>query len=186
MNEKIYLEPSEVWQYYKNHTHELKDGMKLAARNQEYDTEIYITEAGGLLTASVYLENQELDSEEMLNASDTESSMKRLYEKYITKAEEFVKEYAARCGIEDEEDLIDERELELDDAAYDFLVAILGEAFDTSSKETQEVLEDVKDCICPMLYAKHGIEVYRPMYIADEDGNEEFCLYPYAEITETE
>ena len=82
--------------------------------------------------------------------------------------------------------MIETRELEMDDAAYDFLVTILGEAFDVHSKETQEILEDLKDCICSMLYEKHGIEVYRPMYIADESGNEEFCLYPYAEITDAQ
>ena len=42
----------------------------------------------------------------------------------------------------------------------------------------------VNDLLCETLYECYGIEVYRPMYIADDDGNEEFCLYPYAEIME--
>lgn len=180
----IFLKPEDVWQYYIDHTDELRIRMKLVARNNEFDTEIQIGEQGGLLTAYVYLADEEIATEEMINAFDTKESINRLCEEYISNAENFVEERQSQQELDDEEDLIETRELEMDDAAYDFLVTILGEAFDVHSKETQEILEDLKDCICSMLYEKHGIEVYRPMYIADESGNEEFCLYPYAEITD--
>lgn len=186
MNVKIILKPEDVWQYYVDHTDELREHMKLIAFSPDFDTEIQISEDGDLLTAHVYLNDQEIAAEEMINAFDTKSSIEKMYKEYIYNAEEFVEQWKLQQGEDEEEDLIETRELELDDAAYEFLVSILGEAFDVHSKETQEILEDVKDCVLPMLYEKHGIEVYRPMYIADDNGNEEFCLYPYSEITEVQ
>lgn len=182
----IFLKPEDVWQYYIDHTDELRIRMKLVARNNEFDTEIQIGEQGDLLTAYVYLSDEEVATEEMINAFDAKTTINRLCEEYISNAKNFVEERQSQQELDDEEDMIETRELEMDDAAYDFLVTILGEAFDVHSKETQEILEDLKDCICSMLYEKHGIEVYRPMYIADESGNEEFCLYPYAEITDAQ
>ena len=183
MDAQIIMKPEDVWQYYIDHKDWLREHMKLIAFNQEFDTEIQISEDGGLLTAYVYLNNQQITIEEMLSAFDTKSSVERMYNEYIYNAEEFVKQWKLHQDEDDEEELIEARELELDDAVYEFLVSILGESFDVHSRETQEILEDVKDCVLPMLYEKHGIETYRPMYIADDNGNEEFCLYPYSEIT---
>lgn len=184
MSVKIILKPEDVWQYYADHTAELREHMKLIAFSPNFNTEIQISEDGDLLTAHVYLNDQEVAAEELINAFDTKASIERMYKEYIYNAEKFVEQWKLQQDEDEEEDMIETRELELDDAAYDFLVAILGKAFDVHSRETQEILEDVKDCVLPMLYEKHGIEVYRPMYIADESGNEEFCLYPYSEITD--
>lgn len=186
MSVKIILKPENVWQYYKDHTAEFRNHMKLAACNEEFDTEIQICEEGDLLTVYAYLDDQPVGSEEIINASDAKASMERMYQEYIYNAEGLVEQWKLQQEADEEEDTIETRELELDDAAYEFLVSVLGEAFDVHSKETQEILEDVKDCVLPMLYEKHGIEVYRPMYIADDNGNEEFCLYPYSEITEVQ
>lgn len=183
MSVRIILKPEDVWQYYVDHTAELQEHMKLAAFSPDFDTEVQICEDDDLLTAYIYLNDQEIAKEEMITAFDAKATMERLYKEYIYNAEDFVKQWQLQQDEDEEEDIIETRELELDDAAYEFLVSVLGEAFDVHSKETQEILEDVKDCVLPMLYEKHGIEVYRPMYIADDDGNEEFCLYPYAEIT---
>lgn len=183
MDISISLAPKDVWGYYRSHVEELKEKTKVVAYNLDFDTEIHICDGNGVLDVYVYLDNQEVVTEEALNAAETERLMTELYDTYIYDAENFVKSRALQMETDEEEELIEERELELDDAAYEFLVSILGESFSISSKDTQEMLENLKDCVCPMLYEKHGINVYRPMYIADEDGKEEFCLYPYSEIT---
>ena len=182
MDISISLSPKDVWGYYKNHVKELEEKTKVVAYNLDFNTEIHICDGNGALDICVYLDNHEVITEETLNATETERLMTELYDTYIYNAENFVKSRAEQMEADEEEELIEERELELDDAVYEFLVTILGESFNISSKDTQEILENLKDCICHTLYEKHGINVYRPMYIADDDGNEEFCLYPYSEI----
>lgn len=201
--ENILLSPLEVWAYAKNHRSELETQGKTIARNPETNTEIQIAVDAGMPMIFVIRDGREEYYEELLNCIDAADTVSRMYTTYIygTKqpesdskpesdppsAPDTPPEPDEQESDEEEldneaEEVIEERELELDDAAYDFLLVACGESLSINSRETQKILEDIKDTVLPMLYEKHGIEVYRPMYIADDDGNEEFSLYPYAEI----
>lgn len=206
--ENIVLSPMEVWAYAKDHRSELEAQGKRIAFDPETNTEIQIAVDAGMLMIFVYRNGQEEYYEELLNCIDAAETVGRMYTTYIygakqpgpTSKPEIDSKPAADVEPEPEEpesdeiesdepeldeeaeDLIEERELELDDAAYDFLLVACGESLSISSRETQEILEDIKDTVLPMLYKKHGIETYRPMYLIDDDGNEELSLYPYAEI----
>ena len=81
----------------------------------------------------------------------------------------------------DQEDMISERELELDEAISLLLDTVLEEdAVMFFGTETDEVCEDLKDHILEYLYRKHGISVRRPMVLEDtETGEEFFEEYPY-------
>lgn len=183
MGAKILTSADNVWKYYTEHTKELARTTKLVACNEEFDIEIHITDESGVMNATVYLGNVEVATEDVIDYADCRETMKGMYQKYIYDAENFVKSRQQEAEYEDEEELIEDRENEMDDAVYDLLSTFCGGSFiDAASKETQEIIEDIKDTLCEMLFEKHGIEVYRPMYIADDDGNEEFSLYPYAEL----
>jgi len=93
MDAKIILKPEDVWQYYTDHTDWLREHMKLIAFSQDFNTEIQISEDGDLLTAHVYLDDQEIAAEEMISAFDTKSSIEKMYKEYIYNAEEFVEQW---------------------------------------------------------------------------------------------
>lgn len=183
-NIKIFFGAESVWKYYTKHQTKLERTTKLVACNYDHGIEIHITDEDGILTAMVYLENVEVASAQMIDYASTSETMQEMYQKYIYDAEKFLSERQQEIVQEDEEAMIEDRETELDDAVYDMLSVFCPDAIDLNSEETQEMLEDFKDMICESLFECFGLEVYRPMYIADDDGNEEFCLYPYAEITE--
>lgn len=183
-NTKIILGAESVWKYYTEHQFELEKTTKLVACNYDHEIEVHITDEGGILTAMVYLENVEVVSTQMIDYQSTRETMLEMYQKYIYDAEKFIEERQKEAEQADEEDMIDDREAELDDAVYDLLSTFCKEVIDQKSKETWDMIEELKDLLCETLYECYGIEVYRPMYIADDDGNEEFCLYPYAEIME--
>lgn len=185
MATKIILGAENVWKYYTKHQAELEKTTKCVAVNYDHEIEIHITDEGGVLTAMVYLENVEVASTQTIDYQSTRETMLEMYQKYIYDAETFLAERQKEIDQDDEEIMIEDRESELDDAVYDMLSVFCNDnAFDLQSKETLEMFEDLKDLICETLYECFGIEVYRPMYIADDDGNEEFSLYPYAEIME--
>ena len=83
----------------------------------------------------------------------------------------------------DEDDLaqvlIDEREDEIDAAVDDFLAVILqtnGYEYDSA---IDEIHDDAKEHFIEYLARKFKFEIYRPMYLEDENGEDFFEEYPY-------
>lgn len=178
----VLVVPESIWQYYTSHKKELKKSTKLVACNEDFDIEIHITDEDGVLNAMVYLSNVEVARKEITDSASANGVMTGMYQKYIFGAKDFIDSRQQEIDEADEQDMIGVREMELDDAIYDVLDTFCGSAFDFRYDGTQELFENLKDVICETLYAEYGIEVYRPMYLEDDDGNKEFCLYPYAEL----
>lgn len=82
------------------------------------------------------------------------------------------------------EDVIIEREEELDQAVMDFLATVLGEAFyDLDADSSGELIEDCKDHFIEYIARKYSFtEIFRPMYLEEEDGTEFYTDTPYDEM----
>ena len=182
MAAQIFLPPESVWQYSQEHAAELQTQEKLLAYDPSFRTRIQLCVEENIPTVYVFQGSNIVAVHELEDANDTIGTLRWLYGDFLGDAE-IADEVPDETDQEQEEaELIKSREEKLDDAAYDFLTVIVGELLDFDSRETQEILEDIKDTVLPMLYEKHQITTYRPMYLADATGAQEFALYPYPDL----
>lgn len=179
----IAVEPDKVWTYFKENIENFSTDMRVIARNPSYGIEICITKAAGEFpTIFVLADDEEIDEETCVSQNDCTITVKKFYDKYLS--DNIVNALMSdddSLTEEEESDKIDDRELELDDALYEFLQTLIPNLFDVIN-DVDELCDDLKDSICEYLYKKYGISVYRPMFLECEDGTEEFTEYPYPEM----
>lgn len=172
------LEPSGVWEYFQENCDDLRDMMFLVAENDEYGTEIYITNDGGLPAVIVTADGVQVFEEAIVSERDCEKTVGKAYDTYLTEAA--VQALLEDMYLEDDEELsINEREEELNDAIYDFLIVVLDGFLDENSCDYDKLCEDLKDHFCEYIARKHELPVRRPMYLEYEDGRTEYEEYPY-------
>ena len=182
MAARIIVEAGDVWDYFKENKDKLGGSIETIAENEEYGIEILLSADDDLPLIMVVADNEELDEEAVVSANDCFSTVKDMYDKYLT--DEVIN---VLMGNDDdyttaeELEMIDERESAIDDAIYACLDELIPNMFDIVD-DPDELYEDVKDHLCEYLYTKHGISVYRPMYLENEDGTDEFCEFPYPEM----
>ena len=46
----------------------------------------------------------------------------------------------------------------------------------------EEIADDVKEHTLEYIARRHGLPIYRPMYLEDEDGKDFYSEYPYEEM----
>lgn len=178
-----HYEPAEVWDYYLENYY---DGAMLYEVIAEYeDCGIIIvasTDKTGGLEVNVGVDGIEMFSECIINEPDCIRTVTKVYDEYLT--ESFVndsinKEDDVEIFTQEEENqiLIEEREDELDLLVSDFCNGVIG--FNSKYELTDEQLDDIKEHFLDYLYRKHDVNVYRPMYLEDEKGEDFFEEYPY-------
>jgi len=189
MAEKIIIEASDVWEYAQHHRSELNEEAHVIAENEDFGIEICISIDRYYPVITVSADNIEIYEESIFSQFSSSKIVSEVYEtylttSYVTSVSEKSDEDSAGDNIDkgdlvDEEELIVERELELDDAIENFLSVVDPEAV-TSMKadEFEKLKEDVKDHFLEYLARKHNLQIYRPMYLEYDDGDE-FELYPY-------
>ena len=79
----------------------------------------------------------------------------------------------------EQQDAIEEREMELDIAVSEFISAVLGGDAYLDSEDYDDIIEDCKDHFLEYLARKHGLDIFRPMVLEDEDGEDFYEEYPY-------
>jgi len=168
----IIIKPEGVWGYFQRHKLELKEAMHLIAKDEALAIKIYVTEEKGfpeiILTdgdIEVYKEN----TENSTDCCETVSTIYDDYKEYVGLGEE---SYALNDELP-EEYIILEREEELDDAFTELMLTILDEQCDPG------VMEDIKEHVLEYIARKHKLEIWRPMYLEDENGQEFYEEYPY-------
>lgn len=180
---RIILDPSEVWDYYLQSEEILSDiSSKLIADNILSGAQIYLCVIEDAPTILACVDNEVIDEETVLNEKDCKETVRRFYGEYLDDSIDGTitsEIYEKTCYEED--DLIDERESEINDAIFSMIGVLLPDICDTDL-EIEETCEELADLICEYLYRNHGVSVYRPMYLKCEDGSEEFCEYPYEEM----
>ena len=175
--QKIMISASDVWDYFQKHKDDLQNTEHIIADNEEYGISISLSSENGLPCIIVTADGYQYAEERAVSATDCKETVKMLYDYYLTGKFATGEEPE---GI-DQNDMISERETELDEAIMLFLdTAIEADVAEFFGEETDEIVEDVKDHILEYLYKKHNISVRRPMILEDIETKEDFFEeYPY-------
>ncbi len=81
------------------------------------------------------------------------------------------------------EEIIHDREEELDQAVMDFLYVAVNDFYDFDADLIGEVVSDVKEHFLEYLSRKHNLNIYRPMFLEDiETGEEYYTETPYEDM----
>jgi hypothetical protein len=207
MAANIIIEPENIWDYFEENLDSLETIMHTVAENKEYGTEICLTNDGGLPCFVVTADDVEAETATCWEKTNCIFEAKRLYDWYLTdKAvqaiadaldtkearkfsdvyddEGFYDEYD--YSTEDEsllmlEEEIDDRESDLRWAIGNFLETVLSDS-NVSGDEYIEIEEDCLEHFLEYIHLKHGLDIYRPMWIKYEDGSEEFEEFPYENL----
>ena len=182
----IIVEVSDVWQYFNDHKNALKSNLCMIADNREYGVEIYITEKMDSPFFSVTADGYQLDEDSATTEAECKEVVQNLYDKYLTGKFIDDENFSLDKLPEDDvssveiEDIIYEREVELDDAVM-FLIGIATEStIDDGKNEVYDnIVQDAKEHFLEYLARKHDLKIYRPMILEDENGEEFFDEYPY-------
>ena len=183
MAAKITVLAVDVWDYFQDAKSDLESHMHQIASNPEYGIDVYITENCGLPNIVVTADDTQVYEESAVNAHDCQKTVEKIYDDYLTQ-----KAIMSILGGDEEEptaleveDIIDEREIELDSAVYEFVMtAVQGAYIDDDAFD--DILEDCKEHFLEYLARKHCLPIYRPMMLEYEDGEEEISEYPYEDM----
>lgn len=187
MGANIIVEASDVWGYFRAHEADLEQNMKLIAENRPYGIEVFLTAANGAAIITVNADDDEVYEDIGVSAFDCRSVVEDIYGTYLTDnvlsvlTDIGAGKLREELDAAEEADMIEERELELDEAVYGLMEVFVPNLLDIVD-DADEVYEDIKDLICERLYTKHEISVYRPMYLEDDNGNESFSKFPYPDM----
>lgn len=186
MKMKIVVQAEDLWKYFQANKPDFATSMHEIASNDEFGTVVFVTEEDGLPKLVVFLDGDEIYSEITVSAADCEKTAKKIYSDYLTS--KVVDILMDKDAGEDEysrldlETMIDDRELELDDALLMFFGEIFKDDACMDYYLDDDMIEDVKEHFLEYLARKWELPIYRPMFLEDEDGEEFFEEYPYEYI----
>lgn len=182
MSGKILVEASEVWNYFYKNEDSIKSSMRMIALNEDYGIEIYLTDNYGLPSIIVTADDVQVCEKGILMSGDCERCVKEIYEDYLTGKKlmeaEIEDDYDLITRVE-EEDMIFDRESELDSAIEEFVSVVLDGYVDVLSGSFTELCDDLKEHFLEYMARKHDLPIRRPMYLEYEGGIEEFEEFPY-------
>lgn len=178
----IIVDPNDLWEYYEEHEFELENHMHEVANSYEYGVNIYVTKECGVGEIAVYVDDEELYTEVFSNKKECDSIACEIYNLYLS-SDYVNSEYKFDLEEDNYDDEIDIREETLDYAVIDFLDAV----FETSpgsvaQMDIDDVIQDLKNHFLAYMYRKWGMDIYRPTYLIDENGEEFLEEYPYSHM----
>ena len=190
---EVLLEPGEVWEYFIKHPEDpVESTIIIAYLNDrdfigiQADAKNWSEKNHTRLRLVVSVDDVEVYSEDIINSYDCEVSVRRVYSKYSDyepeeKESVFDEEvplclYDIEDAEEDEAVMMALREDELTSAVENLMWDITS---DIPVNVEEDVIEDVKEHILEYIARKHGISVFRPMYLVDDDGEPFYEEYPY-------
>lgn len=183
MSAKYFVEAQGVWDFIQDK----QPALYKLAENPTYGIEVYVSWDVPNIEISVEADGVILFVGTADSAESCEELVSRVYSEYTTNSIVNTlltesEEDRINSEVEDElseDDKIEEREAELDDAVYYFVSAVLGDFFDDVLDELGELCDDLKEHFLEYMARKHGLAIYRPMYLEDENGEDFFEEYPY-------
>lgn len=186
MSVKISINAIDVWGYFQKFKIELKSYMHTIACNPDYGIEVSVTEKAGLPSIVVTADDTQIYEETAVSQHDCEKTVEKIYDEYLTDKVlnilmgDFDDEELTYPEVED---MITEREEELDFAIYDFAMTVLQNTYcEISGTNFDIILDDLKEHFLEYMARKHGIPIYRPMFLEYEDGTEAVSEYPYEDM----
>ncbi len=197
------VQASDVWDYFQENKDQLRNEARLIAGDDDYGVEIFLTSKENRPYFEVYVDGDETEEQYAIDAIDCLDTVEQLYGDYIEDFlhtmidNQFAREYEdddeKSPDIEEfesdidqalaEQEAIDLQESQIDETLETFLETICEGLIKTLF--TDEQFEEIKDFFCEYIARKYHKVVYRPMYVEDEHGQEEYVDYPYEEYTFT-
>ncbi len=192
----IYYEPAELWDLYNKNKDELVTKTRVIAENPDFDVMVFLTseQRGKFILPNILVweDCAEIYNECAVGEDDLISTAESIYAKYLDD-DAILKRHFGEDDADADEDKeeneqeleIDRRESELYDAAEDFLYTVTGGQLEKIAgfSETDKIIGDLINRTCEWLSMEHGISVFRPMMLEDEDGEEFYDEYPYDLLT---
>lgn len=195
MGVKIYVPAEDVWAFFQSNTARLKEEMVAIAENVDTKYAVYLTEDKGYPSFSVCKGDSKAEYQEgAISEDDCTDTAKKCYVRYlfpvmVTNEKGFPKSsFEELDGLydlteQDRQDNVYVREDELRFAMCDFLKVALNldcDPVEIMSECGAALVDDVLDAILEYIGIEHGLEVYRPMFLIDEEnGDEVYTEYPY-------
>ena len=199
LSAEIFIEAEDVWDYAQENLEMLKESRRIVASNTAYGVDIVISvEDDDTPYLCVEVDDEEECGKYLCDRVQANKVARSYYDDYLTSdfyetmgieitstADEDVDEDVT----EDEEEELDEfrlneiaineREDELDMAVQDFVELVMEGDVSTYVELDDEVLQDLKEHFLEYMYRKHGVNIYRPMYLYDAGGIQRFTEFPY-------
>ena len=183
MTRTITVGSADIVDYYRKNKFRLSQESEDIAENEAIGVVIYLSDTNGRPTITVLADDMQV-AEATTGVDGLSELTQTMYDTYLDE-QAFIS--AMTEGETDDEyneeelaeALINEREDELDVAVDDFLATVLqtnGYEYDSA---IDEIHDDVKEHFLEYLARKFKIELYRPMYLEDENGEDFFEEYPY-------
>lgn len=181
MSEEIILKPNEVWKYAMDHFAWLKNDSFVIGENKESGIEITLSAEDEYPVIVVTSDDEEVDYQVVKSSADCEATVSEIYDTWLSSNVAASALAKNEIDKESERENIDQRENELDEA-IDWLLSEIAPDYMDQVEDLEDVFSDMKDMICEYLYTKCGISVYRPMYLENENGVDEYYDFPYPEM----
>ncbi len=202
---QIYIPADDVWSFFQSNIDRLKEEMVIIAENEDTEYTVYLTEDKGYPSFAVCKGDSKPEYEEgAISETDCTETAKRCFVRYLFPVVvNYEKGYPKGVwddddDIEAEEDLtkqdmqdrVYEREDELQLALCDFLAVALnldGDPVELIEGEYgMPLINDILDYFLEYLGFEHCLEIYRPMFLTDDEtGSEIYTEYPYDATAET-
>lgn len=173
---EILVPPCDLWDYFLEHKGELEEEPHIVATSDQVEITLESYQDHPVLTVYDEEGNQYTD-ETITSRSDCDAIASELYSKYLDMD---LSEESYIC----QDDMISEREDELDDAILALLDMVLEDDSITVLPDSDislgEICDKLKDHICEYLARDCGFtHIRRPMVLEDENGEDFFTEYPY-------
>lgn len=193
----IHIQPCDLWDYFKSHAIQLEQKPVVCATSGEM--EIWLSNDDGIMSFTVFENDIELASFEIFDQDDIPEQYVRALMMLGFDEDEICDDGDGGFAFENDDaetdddsetddekqDLIFEREEELETILTNTIYDVLGDDGDNvSEKDITEATMLLKEVVCDLLAKKYGMPIYRPMWLVDEDGTKFFEEYPYPSIIE--
>ena len=170
-NANIIIEAQDVWAYFQEHNAELLHNMVMVAENDDFDVAIYLTNDYGELILVIESSNFQNIEFRIDNEASCEITVADIYDKYLTdKIIETIAEDEEMLNSYEPEEEMEVRDADIDSFIFRLLEDLFADEPIIHSELIDDVVRDCKEHFLEYLYRKHGLSVYRPMELEDDEG----------------
>ena len=169
-NANIIVEAKDIWSYFQEHRAELLHDMVTVAENDDFDVIIYLTNDGGKPSLMIESSNVQSTEYSIDDEASCEATVAEAYDTYLTdKIIEVIAEEEMEADLELEATM-EEREADI----TSFFERLIEDLFPDEpilyTDLMSDLVEDCKEHLLEWFYRKHGLSVYRPMELEDDEG----------------
>lgn len=176
----VYCKPQDVIERFYDNVYGTMESVIMA---EDFDDgmQINMYDEDGYPKIVVLVDGGVVDVTEIAELGDTEQIVGKLYKDYGFDKDAILEQEPEDPGILDEinEELIEERQCELEDVMIDFLSVVIEKNIVATQAVFGDKVPEIIDHVLEYLYKEHGIDIYRPMILVDENDQEFFEEHPY-------